>query len=251
MIINFTAIAAILIAGLLGAPSVKTIPSEALGPVQYEVRYSLAGIETKVADATISLEEARRDGQAVLHLHASIKASTFFQLFMNPEYIADSYITLGDMEPVYYMNPIKNGRKTGKFECIYDKKGGIVSCEFSKPGADPVYLSTPNDGFTMDLLTLIQFVRFHDIPQGKPQSMHLLMAGQSVKANLKCEGLDKERFKGREAVRYHLEMIGRGLMENGSGNEITVWCSTSPDHQLLGLSTDLGSGVMSVSISEK
>ena len=46
-------------------------------------------------------------------------------------------------------------------------------------------------------------------------------------------------------------MTERGLMENGSGKEITVWRSTGSDCRILGLETALsGSSSMSVSIVE-
>ena len=245
-----TLIAAIIISGLLSAPAQADVPAEALGSVRYEVRYKLGGITTKVADATISLGKGTRDNQAVLHSHAAIQASSVFKLFMQPEYIADSYLSTNGEEPIYYMNPIKKGKKEGKLECIYDKKAGTVTSEFARPAEIPVVLSLPMDGRTMDLLSLIQFVRFHDLSAGNTVSLHLLMAGKSVPANLTCEGLDNDRFPGTESLRYHLQLIGRGLMENGSGNEITVWCTTDKSRQILGLETALSSGVMTVSIKK-
>lgn len=243
-----TAIAAILLSGLLAAPAANNVPEEALGAVNYEVRYLLGGINTKVAEATISLENATRDGQPVLHSHAVITAQAIFKLFLNSEYIADAYMSPGGEEPIYSINPIKKGKKEGKFECIYDKKAGTITSEFAKPSAKPVILSLPYDGLTMDMLSLVQFVRFLDHQKGKSYSMHLLAAGRANPAILTCEGPDKERFPEKNAVRYHLSMTERGLMENGSGNEITVWVSNEKDRRILGLETALSSGVMSVSV---
>lgn len=248
MNLHLFALTAIMISGLFAAPASKTVPDEALGTVEYEVRYILGGINTKVANATISLENATRDGQPAFHSHAVITASSFFQLFMNAEYIADAYLSKADIEPIYSINPIKKGKKEGKFECIYDKKNGKISSEFARPSAKPVMLSLPYDGLTMDLLSLVQFVRFHDLKEKESISMHLLASGLSIASTLTCQGADNERFPGIPAVRYHLSMIDRGLMENGSGKEITVWVSSGKDRRVLGLETALSSGVMSVSI---
>ena len=38
-------------------PAIAQVSSEAFGTVRYEVRYQLKGIDTRVADATISLNE--------------------------------------------------------------------------------------------------------------------------------------------------------------------------------------------------
>lgn len=244
------AIVSVLFQGLMSAPAMSAVADDAFGTVDYEVRYNLAGITTKVADAAISFESTERDGQPVLHAHAAIKASAVFQLFMNAEYIADSYLTPEGIAPIYYMNPIKKGKKTGKFECIYDKTGKTISSVFDKPSSKPVSRSFPYDNSTMDLLSLIQYVRFHDMKAGEAVSLHLLMAGDSVAATLTCEGPDTVRFPGNEAVRFHIKMIDRGLMENGSGDELTVWRSTSADRKVLGLETSLGKGLMTVSMKE-
>ena len=56
---------ALLLSSLL--PASGAVPPEALGSVRYEVRYKLTGKGSKVADATISLENGTRDGKPVLH----------------------------------------------------------------------------------------------------------------------------------------------------------------------------------------
>ena len=107
MMLKTFALLALLIPGQLPAP--KNVSSEALGAVQYEVRYKLGALDTKVADATISLENGKWEQQAVLHSHASIRSASVFRLFLNAEYIADAYLTPGGQEPVYSFNPIKKG----------------------------------------------------------------------------------------------------------------------------------------------
>ena len=233
-----------------GALAQTPVPRESLGTVRYEVRYKLKNIETKVAEATISLERSRRADQPVLHSHASVRAQSVFRLFLNAQYLADSYMTPDGTWPVYYVNPVKRGGKEGKFECVYDKGSGTVRTEFVKPPAEPVVKTLPDDGGTMDLLSLLQFVRFKDFTEGKPVALHLLMGARSSSATLTLQGIDSDRFPGKRTERLHLKMHGQGLMENGSGDEITVWRSTGSDRTLLALETSLGSGLMTVCINE-
>lgn len=231
---------------LLSASAPAPVSSAALGTVRYEVRYQSKGFDTKVADATISLEEGAWEGRPALHARAVIRAAAIFRLFMNAEYLADSYLAMGGrIEPMYYMNPVK---RSGKFECIYDRSSKTISSEFVRPPADPVLETLPLDGKTMDLLSLLQYVRFSDLPAGRSQSMRVLKAGESVPATLRCQGLDKDRFPDLEADRFLLEMPEKGLMENGSGKQIVVWRAHGVDRTLLGLEVNLGSGVMSVSV---
>ncbi len=248
MILKTFALLALLIPGQFPAP--KNVSSEALGSVQYEVRYKLNGLNTKVADATISLENGSWEKQSVLHARASIRAFSIFRLFMNAEYLADAYLTPGGQEPVYSFNPIKKGNKEGKFSCTYDRKAKMITSEFVKPPADPVVENHPLDGHTMDMLSLLQYVRFQHFKAGESRSLLLLMGARSVSATLTFQGTDTERFPGIKTERFLLKMKERGLMENGSGNEITVWRSTGDDCRILGLETALSSGVMVVTVKE-
>ena len=241
---------ALLACGSFFYPVYAQVSPDALGTVRYEVRYQLKGIDTKVADATISLEKSTWNEQRVLHSHAIIRAASVFRLFLNAEYLADAYLLPNAKEPIYYMNPIKKGGKTGKFECIYDRHEKTITSLFIRPSADPVQETYPLDGRSMDLLSLLQFVRFLSLPEGRSLSMHVLKAGLSVPAVLTSQGLDTEHFPNVAADRFLLDMKEKGLMENGSGNKITVWRSSGTDRQLLGLEVNLGSGMMSVSIKQ-
>ena len=224
------------------------VPAKALGTIEYEVRYKIMGIDTKVATATISLEKGNWEQQPALHSHAVIRANSVFKLFMKAEYIADAYLSPDGQKPLYFINPTEKGDKAGKFECKYDNKGGTIRSEVVRPPADPVSSSFSLDGRTMDLLSLLVHIRFLDMAPGASRQMHLLMSGNSIAATLTCQGIDKERFPGTETKRFHLKMRGRGLMENGSGDEIDVWCTTGSDHRLLGLETILNSSPMVVTV---
>ena len=224
------------------------VPAKALGTVEYEVRYKIMGIDTKVATATISLEKGTWEEQSALHSSAVIRANSVFKLFMKAEYVADSYLSPDGQKPLYFINPLGKGNKAGKFECIYDHKGGTIRSEVVRPPEDPAVSSFSLDGRTMDLLSLLVHVRFLDMAPGASRQMHLLMGGKSIAATLTCQDVDNERFPGTETKRFHLKMKGRGLMENGSGDEIDVWCTTGSDHRLLGLETVLNSSPMVVTV---
>lgn len=240
-------LAALLAPGLLSSAPVS---SDALGAVRYEIRYQLKGIVTKVADATFSLEHSTWKQQKVLHARAVIRAASVFRLFMNAEYLADTYLIPATRQPLYYFCPLKKGGKEGKFECIYDGGSGTITSEFVRPACDPVLSTFPLDGRTMDLLSLLQFVRFLDLPEGRSLSLHILKDGESVPSVLTCQGSDTERYPDRNTERFLLTMKGKGLMENGSGNKITVWRSTGSDRNFLGLEVNLGSGMMTVSVKD-
>ena len=126
---------------LLAASAPAPVSSAALGTVDYEVCYKSRGLETKVADASVSLGNGTWDGQSVLHAHAVIRAASIFRLFMNAEYTADAYLAKGGgVEPLYYKNPVK---RTGKFECIYDPSAKTVSTERNRK--DSIHFKVKSD----------------------------------------------------------------------------------------------------------
>ena len=237
----------------LAAPAAtpaRKVTGEALGAVRYEANYIWGAINTKVADATITLERSKWNGSDVLHSRATISATPFFRLFMNADYLADAYLSPATLEPVYYVNPFKKGGKDGKVEYTFDHAAKLVKSEAVRPPAAPEQAIFPLDGKTMDLLSLLQYVRFLDMGEGKSEPMHVLMSGKSVSATLHCEGADPEKFPDKSALRFRLEMVERGLMENGSGKVIVVWRSTADDRRILALEAALSTGSMTVSIQE-
>lgn len=226
------------------------VSGDAFGSVTYEVRFQSKGLDTKVADATVSFEKAEWNQQKVHHAHAVIRASSIFRLFMKAEYLADAYLAPDGGRPLYYMNPVYRAGKVGKFECVYDHGAGTVTSVFLRPPADAVETVIPMDVQTMDLLSLMQYVRFLELPAGCTLPMQVLKEGRSLPATLTSQGADSERYPGVTAERFLLSLTEGGLMENGSGNRISVWRSGGTDRKLLGLEVNLGSGVMVVSVKQ-
>lgn len=225
--------------------SAMRIPSNAVGKTEYEVRYKLKMLETKVATAVISLEKDKWEKQSAFHAKARIKASSIFRMFMGEEYVSDSYLTSAAM-PLYCINPLKIKNRTGKREYYYHSGSHTIESVLTMEEEDPRSVVIQQKGTTLELLSLVIFARFHDFSSSGKMSLNVLMNGKSYPAVLHTEGIDNERFPGYETERIVLELTGRGLMEDGSGNQITLWRSTGSDRTVFGLEVPLSSGVMSV-----
>jgi Protein of unknown function (DUF3108). len=234
--------ALLLSAALCGA---RKLPSEAMGTLTYDVRYTWGIIDAKVATATFSLEPSRWQEQSAYHFFTKITTSSIFRLFIRTDITADLYIAQSDLQPLYFLNPTPRG----KFEVRYDaddKKVNVTVLDSEKGDAQKSY---PQDNHTMDLLALLSFVRFQD-NLDKPIPVTVLMDKYASPAVLTYQGKDKEKFPGMEAERFQLRFTGRGIMENGSGKELRFWRSPDKGHQILGLEADLSQGFMSVRMQE-
>lgn len=236
-------LAVLLSATLCGA---RKLPAGALGTFTYDIRYTWGAINAKVATATISLEPARWDERDSYHSHAFVKTSAIFRLFIGADLTVDSYIAQSDLLPLYTINPFRKGGKDCKFEYTYDRDDRKVTnlAQWPKETRTSQY---PFDGKIFDLLTLLAYCRFVDAAD-KPISLKLMLGDAAHPATLTYQGKDTETFPGVEAERFLLRLTERGVMENGSGNEVTFWRSSGSDRRVLGLEAAIDPGHMSIRI---
>ena len=240
--ILFALLAILLSATLCGA---RKLPSSALGTFTYEVRYTWGAINAKVATATISLEPARWDGRDSYHSHAFVKTSAIFRLFIGADLTVDSYIAQSDLLPLYTLNPYRKGGKDCKFEYIYDRDKRLVTNVAQGPKETQTN-QFAFDGKIFDLLTLLAYCRFE--AGEKSVTLTLMLGEAAYPAILSYQGKDTETFPGEEAERFLLRLTERGVMENGSGNEVTFWRSSGSDRKILGLEAAIDPGHMSIRI---
>ena len=230
------------------APGAGIIPEESLGAVNYDVRYKLGALNTKVATATITWEKAAWKDQPAYHSHALVQTTPVFKLFIGSDYTADTYLSRSGLSPLFFSNPFKDGSRV---EYVYNATSKEIESLTVQASGETENKSYPLDGRTMDLLSLLHHLRFHPFSaEGSSLSMHLLMGGKSYAARVICQGADTEKFLDKPAERIVVQMTEHGLMENGSGNELLLWRSTSPDRRILGLEVALSSGTMICRIRE-
>ena len=220
---------------------------EALGTVKYVVRYQRGKLDARVATATITWEMSTWNETPALHSTALVKTTPLFKLFLGSDYFAETYFGRKDLSPLYFINPFKNG----KYEYFYRQETGLIESTIDEGDGQPAYMTFPFDGRTMDLLSLLHFVRFLDPSKaGSPYDIQLLMASKCHPARIEYQGIDNDKFPGIPTEKFLVKMTERGLMENGSGDELHIWRSPGPDRRLLALETALSSGSMIVRISQ-
>lgn len=226
----------------------RKLPAEALGTVKYEIRYKWGAINAKVASIDLSLAPEKWENHQAYHSKAIIKTSAVFSLFIGADMTAESYIEQSDLQPLYFINPHKKGGKDVCFTFVYNRKSKKIESTF-KGVKDTSEKTLPMDGKTYDLLSVITYVRFLDASK-KNVDINLLLGDERYPGVLTYEGKDTEKFPGRETDRFVLRLTGRGVMENGSGNELTFWRSTGSDRKLIGLEAPISPGFMTIRIKE-
>lgn len=226
----------------------RKLPASALGTTTYEIRYTWGAIDAKVATATISLNPESYQGKDAYHSHAFVKTSAVFRLFIGADLTVDSYIDQGELLPIYTINPYRKGGKDCKFEYIYDREARQVT-NLAQGPKETLETKYPFDGKIFDLLTVLAFVRFLDTSD-KPVSLKLMLGEAAYPAVITYQGKDTERMPGVEAERFQIRLTERGVMENGSGNELTFWRSPGSDRRILGLEAAINPGHMSIRIKQ-
>ena len=241
----FVLLALLLSASLCDA---RKLPASALGTTTYEIRYTWGAIDAKVATATISLNPESYQGKDAYHSHAFVKTSAVFRLFIGADLTVDSYIDQDELLPIYTINPYRKGGKDCKFEYIYDRDARQVT-NLAQGPKETLETKYPFDGKIFDLLTVLAFVRFLDTSD-KPVSLKLMLGEAAYPAVITYQGKDTERVPGVEAERFQIRLTERGVMENGSGNELTFWRSPGSDRRILGLEAAVNPGHMSIRIKQ-
>jgi hypothetical protein len=212
---------------------------------RYDVHYKLGAIDTRVVTAEITWEKSVWEEIPAWYSAAVLRTTPFFRMFLGKDYFSESYFSQSEMKPLYFDNPYKNGRD----EYIYRNETGEIESTITHKGRTE-YATFPLDGRTMDFLTLVHFIRFLDLSLAtEPMPMHILITGKSYPAEILHLGEDTDKFPDTPVDKILVRLTERGLMENGSGNEIYLWRSRSDDRTLLRLETVLGSGFMYAKIA--
>lgn len=212
---------------------------------QYEVHYKLGALDTRVVTAEITWEQSVWEEIPAWYSAAVLRTTPFFRMFLGKDYFAETYFSQSEMKPLYFYNPVKSG----KDEYIYRNETGEIESTVVRKD-QTAYATFPLDGLTMDFLTLVHFIRFLDLSRAKePLPMHILITGKSYPVEFLHLGEDTDKFPDTPTDKILVRLTERGLMENGSGNEIYLWRSRDDSRTLLRLETELGSGFMYAKIA--
>lgn len=212
----------------------------------YDVRYLYGNLNTKVAKATFTLTQDEFEGQDAYKAEIGIKVQPIFRLFMHSKYKVEDYFTRPGMNPLYYCTSSNKGSAW----CRYSEDEIVFWRQYGKM-PEPAIFHHPNDGISMELVTLLYYVRTHDFKEGEPYEVRPLMGGQPREATLTMEGIETEKYPGHSAQILHLEMLERGILENGSGKDVWIWIDSDERRTPLGLQVALGkNGIMVCNLIE-
>lgn len=214
--------------------------------LEYELRYKLGAMKTKVANATMTLEPSEWQEQPAYLSVVKIRVAPVFRLFMRAEYMAGLYLSNPGMESVY------NFSQTGKdyTYCYYGKgERGIHFERHPKGRKQGEHFFFDNDGRTFELLSLLWYIRRFDFDRTETLDLKAFFTGTIMDCQVRRTGQDSEKYPGHTADCIQVDLLGRGLMENGSGNQVLVWRDTEGTRPILGLEISLGKGTMFCNIT--
>jgi len=223
--------------------------TETLGSANYEVRYKLGMLDTRVVTAEITWEESSWNGIPAYYSAAVIETTPFFRLFLASNYFAETYFSQDELKPLYFDNPFQHKGKDGMIEYVFRQDTGEIESTTTL-GDKTEFQIFPNDGQTVDFLSLVHYIRFLDLScMEEPLPMHILISGKSYPAELIYLGEDLEKHPGIPSDKFLLQLTEHGLMENKSGNEVYIWRSCGADRNIIALETDLSTGTMYARLS--
>jgi hypothetical protein len=230
--LRFLIIPLLMLMGQVGTP---TEPGHE--EYKYEVRYLYGALNAKVAIATFGLKPDVWEEQEVYRTDILIKVQPIFRLFMNANYVVKGCFTRPGMKPLYYYTP--DGK--GEVWCRYTEGDeGVYYWRQLDKMPEPEIYTYPNDGRTMELMSLVYFARTYDFKEGEPCHLKMIMGGRPFPVTITLESTDEERYPGHKAQLLHVLFTERGLMENGAGNEAFIWREAEGSRPVLGMKVGLG-----------
>lgn len=227
-------------------PPKHGLPESAKGVTRYDVHYNRGGLHAKMATATLTLEDALWQEKPAYFASFTVRAANVFKLFMLNEYKVNLFISKDDTRPYYYSFPHKKKGQERHLEFFY-KEQEVESVLQMEDFPEPVRQAYPMEGKpTLDIASFAIYLRSLDPAalKGAPLRVNLLLATSNVPAEVRYLGDDPAFWQGEAAHQFQVEMLGRGLMENGTGNIIKLWVSPAPEHALRGLQVDLKKGAV-------
>jgi len=227
---------------LAAVPVRKGLPESAKGESQYEVHYNYGSIHAKMATATLTMEDATWQEMPAYFANFTIRAANVFKLFLLNEYKVNLFLSKDDSHTYYYSFPHRKKGKERHLEFFYKEKE-VESVLQTEGFPEPVRQVYTTDGLpTMDIASFVFYLRSLDPAelQGAPIRANLILVTESVPSELRYLGDDYAFWPGEAAWHYRVKMLGRGLMENHTGDEIDIWISPKPEHAFRGLEVKLG-----------
>lgn len=216
------------------APATDSLPAESQGAAVYDLLYKVFGITAKVATATFTLEESEWEGHPAYLSTARIVMQPLFRFFLMPEYTAKAWYTHNTLSPLYFTHPFEDSKKKGTYEVVYDYDSQKVHSIWAVEGKETEETVVDlRDQVCLELLSTLNYLRFHDFSEDAPEKVVLLMPTVTSDAEISLQD-----------DHILLRVLGEGVLEDGSGHNLLFWRSSGPDRRVLGFETDLGSGTL-------
>lgn len=225
-------------------PERKALPEQAKGETRYAVHYNRGSIRAKMATATLVMDDGTWQEKPAFYASFSVRAANVFKLFLLNEYKVHLFLSKADMSPYYYSFPHKKKGKQRHLEFFY-KEQEVESVLKIEDYPEPVRQVFQKEGkLTMEVASFALFLRCLDPAalHNEPLPVNLIMASMAVPSELTYLGEDPAFWPGEASHHYKVKMLGRGLLENGAGDEIHIWVSPEPEHPMRGLEILLGKG---------
>jgi len=191
----------------------------------YGVQYSLAGINTDVASATISLEQQPCAGQNAYHAKIFAQTAKFFDVFFPIREDFQSWFTIDRTLPLKATRDTKEGKYYIANNLVFDYASSSIASNIKKKSGEK-NITIPMSGPTFDLTTLLYYVRnidFTRMQQGVTYTVSFLIDDDVYNLGIVWNGREVKKIKGIGNVNA-LKLTASSLTNvEFSGDPDTKW----------------------------
>ena len=211
--------------GAQGIPVCKEAPFQAGERVNMSVMFKWGAINTEVAQASLTLEQEEDCYHAVM----AARTAPFFDVFYKIRENFQSRFSLDELRPMEAFRDTYESGYTATNHFIYDWEAGVIRAEVSYRGAAPEFKEIPLKGLSLDMVTIIYYIRNLDWSQveaGEVCTLPFAIDDEVFTVSVTCRG--REDLKVRKAGRFHAVRLSctvvAGVLFEGN-QELQVWLS--------------------------
>ena len=210
--------------------------------VSMSVFFKWGAINTEVALASLTLEEE----EDCYHATLAAKTAPFFDVFYKIRENFQSRFALDDFRPMEAIRDTYESGYTATNHFIYDWEAGIIRAEVSYRGAAPEYMEIPLNNLSLDMVTLIYYLRNLDWGNAREgQVCNVPFAIDDAVFNVDATYQGTEIIKVRKLGRFramHLSCsVVAGVLFEGD-QRLQVWLSDDNNHLPLAVMVPLKVG---------
>ncbi len=229
-------------------PTLEERPFHNGEKIDLGVFYKWGAVNTEVAQATVTLDSLRFNGQDAWHVNFRVQSAPFFDVFFKMREDFHSWMTMDGLRPIRFTRNTLEGKYTATNDYTYDWPAKVIHADVNFYNRGVEHYEIPLHECVYDLPALIFYLRTMDLSRMKlgdryPLSFAIDEAVFDIVLTYHGpEALKVRKMGYRNALLFTCSVVSGAMFEGDT--ELKVWFSDDGDFVPLAVMAPLKVGAM-------